>query len=148
MYGECWEGASDRLGSNVSLQHYHKAGYLHVPFHKDSWKYLGVFWEGEYYVYTCLPFGTSFSPFVYHTLTEAVARYIRGLGIPMMAYIDDSLGGTEVACKGKSEECQFASACRAVFVVCMVYFLCGYFVGLKKSELFPRYTAKYLGHTY
>ena len=123
----------------------HKAGYLHVPIHKDSWKYLGVFWEGEYYVYTCLPFGTSYSPFVYHTLTDAVARYIRGLGIPMSAYIDDSLGGTEVACRDGSEKCQFASACRAVFVICMVYFYCGYFIGLKKSELYPRYTVKYLG---
>ena len=123
----------------------HKSGYLHVPIHRSSWKYLGFYWDGEYYVYTCLPFGTSFSPYVYHSSNEAVARYIRNLGIPMKVYIDDSLSGTQVSFKDSDDEMQFSSACRAAYVVSMVYFLCGYFIGLKKCELYPRLLVKYLG---
>ena len=30
----------------------HKNGYQHVPLHRDSWKFFGVFWKGKYYVFT------------------------------------------------------------------------------------------------
>ena len=51
----------------------HKNGYQHVPLHRESWKFFGVFWRGEYYVFTVLPFGWKNSPVVYHSLTEAIA---------------------------------------------------------------------------
>ena len=35
----------------------HKNGYQHVPLHRESWKFFGVFWRGEYYVFAVLPFG-------------------------------------------------------------------------------------------
>ena len=63
-----------------------------MPLHKDSWKYFGVFWKGKYYVFTVLPFEWKSSPIVYHTLTDAVAMYIRPLGIPMLVWIDDMFG--------------------------------------------------------
>ena len=117
----------------------HKAGYLHVPIHKESWKYLGFEWNGEIYVYSCLPFGTSFSPYVYHTLHEAIASYLRGLGIPNVVYIDDSLAGTQLKFRDANEVVQYQSANRALYVAAYVYFLCGFFIGIKKSEVNPSF---------
>ena len=31
----------------------HKAGYLHVPIHRESWKFLGFEWKGEVYSSQC-----------------------------------------------------------------------------------------------
>ena len=73
----------------------YKNKYQHVALHKDSWKLFGVYWKGKYYVFTVLPFGWKSSPVIYHTLTEAVAMYIRSLGIPMLAWIDDMCGMTQ-----------------------------------------------------
>jgi len=42
----------------------HKSGYLHVPFHRDSWTFLGVEWEGEVLVFTALAFGGSNCPVI------------------------------------------------------------------------------------
>ena len=58
----------------------HKNGYLHVPIHEDLRNFFGILWRGVYYVFAVLP---------YHTLTEAVAMYLRSLGIPMIDWIDD-----------------------------------------------------------
>ena len=43
----------------------HKSGYLHVPFHRDSWTFLGVEWAGEVLVFTALAFGGSNCPVIY-----------------------------------------------------------------------------------
>ena len=45
----------------------HKSGYLHVPFHRKSWKYLGVEWNNEILVFTALAFGGSNCPVIYHS---------------------------------------------------------------------------------
>lgn len=67
----------------------HKNGYLHVPIHENSRKFFGVFWKDSYYVLAVLPFGWKTSPYVYHSLTEAVAMYLGLLRIPMLDWIDD-----------------------------------------------------------
>ena len=54
----------------------HKSGYLHVPFHRESWKYLGVEWENEILVFTCLAFGGSICPVIYHSLSDATTKYL------------------------------------------------------------------------
>ena len=86
----------------------HKSGYLHVPFHRESWKYLGVEWENEILVFTCLAFGGSICPVIYHSLSDATTKYFRKLDIPDLTYIDDTLGGTPIFNKGKSPEVQLA----------------------------------------
>ena len=94
----------------------HKSGYQHVPLHRSSWKFFGVYWKGTYYVFTVLPFGWKSSPIVYHTLTEAVAMYLRSLGVPMLVWIDDMFGMTQFQYKNGSDEDQFQSAMRAMVV--------------------------------
>jgi len=123
----------------------HKNGYQHVPLHRDSWKYFGVFWKGKYYVFTVLPFGWKSSPIVYHTLTDAVAMYIRSLGIPMVVWIDDMLGMTQLEFKKGDDEHQFQSALKSMVITTWVLFLAGYFLGTSKCLLIPEQVMVYLG---
>ena len=81
----------------------HKNGYLRIPLHNQSWKFFVVCWKGVYYVVTVLPFGWKTSPLIYHTVTEAVAMYVRSLAIPILCWIDDMLGTTEQALRGQDD---------------------------------------------
>lgn len=77
-----WEGA-------FPMKCDHKAGFHNVPIAKESWKYFGVQWGGEYYAFTTLCFGWKISPFIDHSLSEAVAGYLRRKGLPVLTWIDD-----------------------------------------------------------
>ena len=123
----------------------HKSGYQHVPIHRQSWKFFGVFWKGVYYVFTVLPFGWKSSPIIYHTLTEAIAMYLRSLGIPMLVWIDDMFGMTQLQCKQGDDEDQFQSAMKAMVVTTWVLFLAGYFLSIPKCFLIPEQVMTYLG---
>ena len=98
-----------------------------------------------YYVVTVLPFGWKISPLIYHTVTEAVAMYIRSLGIPMLCWIDDMLGMTEQSLKHEDDEIQFQSALRSMVVVTQILFQAGYFLGISKCNLIPEKVMVYLG---
>ena len=98
-----------------------------------------------YYVITVLPFGWKTSPLIYHTVTEALAMYIRSLGIPILCWIDDMLGMTEQVFRQQPDELQFQSAMRAMVVVTRVLFLAGYFLGIPKCNLIPEKVMTYLG---
>jgi hypothetical protein len=52
-----------------------KSGYYHVGLHPATQRFVGIKLEGVYYVYTCLPFGLSTSPW--------------RCGIRVLPYIDD-----------------------------------------------------------
>jgi len=123
----------------------HKNGYFHVPLHKDSRKYFGVFWKGTFYVLTVLPFGWKSSPLIYHSITEAANMYIRSLGIPMLGWIDDMLGMTEQLYQQSSDNSQFQSAMRSMVVVSIVLFKAGYFLSASKCCLIPEQFMTYLG---
>ena len=123
----------------------HKNGYQHVPLHRNSWKFFGVYWKGTYYVFTVLPFGWKSSPVVYHTLTEAVAMYLRSKGIPMVVWIDDMFGMTQLQFKQGTDEEQFQSAMRSMVITTWVLFLAGYFLGIPKCFLIPEQVMTYLG---
>ena len=108
-------------------------------------KYFGIFWKGIYYVFAVLPFGWKSSPLIYHSLTEAVAMYVRSLGIPMLVWIDDMCGMTEQEVSQASDEEQFQSALRSMVVTSYVLFKAGYFLGLSKCFLIPEQYITYLG---
>ena len=123
----------------------HKNGYQHVPLHRDSWKFFGIYWKGKYYVFAVLPFGWKSSPVIYHTLTEAVAMYIRSLGIPMLVWIDDMFGMTQLQFKKGTDEQQFQSSMKGMVITTWVLFLAGYFLGIPKCNLIPEQFMTYLG---
>ena len=123
----------------------HKNGYQHVPLHRDSWKFFGIYWKGKYYVFAVLPFGWKSSPIIYHTLTEAVVMYIRCLGIPMLVWIDDMFGMTQLQFKKGTDDEQFQSSSRGMVVTTWVLFLAEYFFGIPKCNLIPEQVMTYLG---
>ena len=72
-----WYGAHQ-----VTLDH--KSGFHNVPLHPDSWSCFGFCWKGTYYVWTVLCFGWWSSPYIYHSLSDAIAQYIRSQDIPIL----------------------------------------------------------------
>ena len=80
-----------------------------------------------------------------HTVTEAVAMYVRSLGIPMVCWIDDMLGSTQQSLKDQDDEQQFQSAMRSMVVVTHILFLAGYFLGILKCNLIPEQVMTYSG---
>ena len=70
----------------------HKNGYFHVPLNTNSWTYFGVYWNNMFYVYTTLCFGWSPAPFIYSTLTELIANYVRALTLALiLTWIDERI---------------------------------------------------------
>ena len=123
----------------------HKNGFFHVTLAKESRKYFGIHWQGEFYVLCVLPFGWKSSPYIYHTLTEAVNMYARSLDIPMLGWIDDMLGLVQrMLCKASDEE-QFQSCLRTMVVVTYIMFMAGYYLGISKCNLIPEQVMTYLG---
>ena len=65
----------------------HKSGFHNNPLHADSWTYFGFKWQETYYVWTVLCFGWCSSPFIYHSLSDAVAQHIRSRGVPYLTWL-------------------------------------------------------------
>lgn len=53
------------------------SAFHHILIRPSSWPLLGFEYGGVDYVWCVLPFGLSISPFVYHTLSEAKAAFLR-----------------------------------------------------------------------
>ncbi|CAL8470818.1 g10360 [Coccomyxa elongata] len=68
-----------------------EAAYHHVEMHPSSWRYLGFCWEGQYYVFTVLPFGLNTACWVFTKLTRELVSHWRGQGIRSVHYLDDFL---------------------------------------------------------
>jgi hypothetical protein len=66
-----------------------KSGYYHVGLHPVTQRFVGIKWEGVYYVYTCLPFGLSKAPWVFSKVTREIVMFWRRCGIRVLPYLDD-----------------------------------------------------------
>lgn len=86
-----------------------ESGYHHCPVAACDWRYMGFQFDGRYYVYTVLPFGTDYglqpafsnqlkglqfaglkhSPVVFTKTMRQVVNYFRRLGIFLVNYVDD-----------------------------------------------------------
>ncbi len=129
----------------------HKSGYQHVKITQPSQKYFGICWQGYFFTYCTLPFGFKGSCFVYHTLTSLVASYARELGVPNLAYIDDSLNAefSQVTCTQGQAEAIYGgdpqAASKAAYIMCDLWCRLGYTLSLDKSVLIPTQVLKFLG---
>ena len=66
-----------------------KSGYYHVGLHLATRRFIGIKWDGVYYVYTCLPFGLSTAPWVFSKVMREIVMYRRRCGIRVLHYLDD-----------------------------------------------------------
>ena len=65
-----WKGAQQ-----VTLDH--KSRFHNVSLAPKSWGYFGLCWRGMCCVWTALCFWWCASPYIYHSLSDAVAQYLR-----------------------------------------------------------------------
>ena len=73
------------------------SAFHHICLHPASWTLFGFSYEGVDYCFRVLPFGFNASPWVYHTLGDAKAAFLRSREIPALAYLDDALLSNFVA---------------------------------------------------
>lgn len=135
-----WEGAFQ-----ATLDH--ASGFHHVPVDRASWKYLGLFWEGEYYVYTVLCFGWCSSPYIYHTLSSAIGSYLRARDTPVLVWLDDFYITNARSTKAGTLAQQARAARAALHLALWVFYKAGYFLSVKKCVLEPTTRLVFLGIT-
>ena len=121
------------------------SAFHHIGIHAASWPLLGFSYDGVDYVWRVLPFGFKSSPWVYHTLGDAKAEFLRSKEIPALAYLDDSFLTNHVFTQGMSPRVQWLAACEATYVAMLVSFFCGCFLSIKKCDIKPSTLQKYLG---
>lgn len=112
-----------------------KSGYHHLDIAEDFWKYLGFEWEGQYYVFTQLPFGLAPACWAFTKLTEALYTTWRGEGHRFTYYIDDSLHAHQTV----------AGLLRWRTRVLADFESAGFIVSDSKCSLDPSTCKKYLG---
>lgn len=124
-----------------------KNGYQHVLLDHASRLFFGFQWSGWYFVFRVLPFGWKSSAYLYHTLGLAVTSHIRAWGIPILQYIDDRHAGQLLRSPAIPDPQlpSYVNAETAAYVACYVLIHAGYFIGLKKSQLTPSTSVRFLG---
>ena len=120
-----WRGAHQ-----VTIDH--KAGYHHVALQTDSWQYFGFEWDGECYVFTVLCLGWCSAPFIYSSLSEAVALYMRSQGIPVLTWIDDFYITNFRSTRPLQSREQFEAAQVAAYFGLEVFYRAVYFISIPK----------------
>lgn len=76
-----------RVATKLDLQ----AAFRHVAIAEHHREYFGFVVDGRVYRYTCLPFGSNWSPALYARLLQPAIDQIRKLGIKVIWYVDDIL---------------------------------------------------------
>ena len=112
--------------------------YHLIPVCKEHQIYLRFKWRGNYFQYTCLPFGLSTAPRVFTKVMRPVVAYLRNAGYLSVQYLDDLLllGMTVQACEDNIA--QTLKLLRRL----------GFLVNNKKSNLTPSTAIKYLGFVF
>ena len=103
-------------------------------------KFIDVFrdrLEGTpgYYVWTVLCFGWCESPYIYHTLSSAVAQYLRHLDAPITTWLDDFWASNFQATKTQSPAQQREAAREVASLALIVFYQCGCFMSITKCVL-------------
>ena len=65
------------------------SGYYHVSLHPATRRFVGIKWEGVYYIYTCLTFGLASAPWVFSKVMRELVMYWRRDGVRVLPYLDD-----------------------------------------------------------
>ena len=66
--------------------------FYHIEIDPNYRKYLGFFWNGKYYTFVCMPFGTAFGPWLWDRILCPVIDSLKSNKLKIMAFCDDILG--------------------------------------------------------
>ena len=113
-----------------------KDAYYTLPIHPDDRDYLCFQWQGQFYRFTCLPFGLSSAPYLFSKTLKPIFSKFHGKGFQGFGYIDDSFIISE-----SYEEC-----CKAIKYLSDLYENLGFRLNREKSVLQPTKRLTFLGY--
>jgi hypothetical protein len=70
-----------------------KAAYHTVHAHPWMARLFGFSWDGQYWQWSCLPFGFRLSPFVYCRIVKQLVKLWRRAGLSILSFVDDQAAG-------------------------------------------------------
>ena len=114
-----------------------KDAYFQIPIRPSSRKLLRFTSEGTVYQFRALCFALSSAPQVFIRVFAAVSAWAHSHGIRLLRYLDDWLVLASLEREAKQAVQSLLSLCRTL----------GFVINVKKSDLVPSQTAKYLGMT-
>ena len=112
-----------------------KSGYHHVDIAKEHWKYLGLAWGKQFFVFTVLPFGLSTACYIFTKIVRPLVKYWRAKGLRAIVYLDDGL----CAVSGES------NALAASQLVSSTLEQAGFVINTAKSNWTPTQRLQWLG---
>eukprot|EP00731_Ephydatia_muelleri_P033672 Em0035g9a len=69
-----------------------KSAFRMVPIQASEWELLGMYWRGQYYIDTCLPFGLRSAPNIFDNFASALHWVLENnYGAILLHYLDDFL---------------------------------------------------------
>ena len=84
-----------------------------------------------------LCFGWCESPYIYHTLSSAVAQYLRHLDVPITTWLDGFWMSNFRATETQSPAQQREAPREVASLALPVFYKCGYFMSIAKCVLEP-----------
>ena len=123
-----------RLGDIASTSDLTK-GYLHVPLHPASRRFLAVRFEGTTYVFAALPFGLQSAVWAFQSIMQAVYLPLRQAGWRLSFMIDDC-----ITLWRARVECWLGTSIFVRLLCCL-----GAHFSLPKCLLGPRASVRYQG---
>ncbi|GAQ87463.1 reverse transcriptase [Klebsormidium nitens] len=112
-----------------------KAGYHHIDIYEPHWKYLGFEWQGQYFVFTQLPFGLAPACHVFTMVMRQLTKSWRARGFKLVHYIDDFF----FTCRSAAEFSRVQASVLADLAAA------GLVVSLEKCQLSRSHVVKFLG---
>ncbi len=68
-----------------------EAAYRIVPVHPDDRHLLGLYWDGQVFLDTTLPFGLRSAPKIFNALADGLHWVLEQEGLDVLHYLDDFL---------------------------------------------------------
>ena len=102
-----------------------KSTFKMVPILASEWELVGVYWQGQYYIDTCLPFGLRSAPSIFNNIASALHWILeKNYGATLLHYLDNFflVGPSRTTylpgqpCSGSAREWEFQSPQRSVRV--------------------------------
>ena len=134
---------SSKGAQQITLDH--TSCFYNVPLAPESWEYFELCWRERYYVWTVLCFGWCASPYTYHSLSDAVAQYLRFQYKLTSAWLDHFWMSDTRATRNLSPTGLYKTAREAVALALTIFYRCGYFMAFPKCSLGPTADLVFLG---
>ena len=115
----------------------HNSGSRNIPPIPESWECFGQHLRRVYNVWTVPCSGWCAPPYIYHSLSDAVAQYLRPRDIPIPTWLGDVWISNFRATRALDPTDQQRGSRQAAAFALTLSYHCGYFMALPKCFLEP-----------